>query len=1217
MNKRMVGATRWIAYAFLALLLALCGLSTEGIEEALADESWASSTGEATSIDGEACVSGQAIACVIAGGETRLAQQYDSVELLLEIDAQSSNCGPCDLVLVKSSSKTVERLVAELEASEGVIFAEPNYLEEPQSEDVDDSQEGNSEELHAEEAEQQGDNPEEPQEVSVESQEGDPEGLQEEPLTPQEDDPEEPQKVPDESQESGLEEPQAEKSVEPQDAVPLTAASGGATQRDYTDRQYAFNGEYGIGVPGWNTYDSAGNPTPSVSTAGKVVAVMDSGVDYNHEDLRNVMWDEGENYPALVALGGGAYGINVAMPRGDGTPYDTTDPMDDDGHGTHVAGIIAGEWNGYGISGAASGAKIMAVKVNSDVSMMSVHEAIRGYRYIIAAQKAGVDVVAINNSWNDDTYSKALDMAMREAGRLGAVSVFAAGNDRLDIDMIGQVYNAFFNNPYVVVVGNSNENGLASETSNYGRRAVDVFAPGEEIYSTILTGTGPADQAADPLVASGVTYACDYESTDVQNNEDNGVFGFKGSEGSTLAISDEGHASAHSLSLTGSLEEDMLAITLNSKELAAGSECHGLSMWVKAPAAKAISCMLICEFADGSSQTRNVVLTQEGDDWQALAFPIEGGANKDSLALSLTLQVFDWQGSPDPTILVDDVKLTSATIPYDYMTGTSMAAPVVTGGATILSAAFPDDDAAMRAARIVGSAMPVSDVVDLCVSDGIFRLDKALAQDTNPVLNGASTQMGTVTIEGYFFGDGPGSISVDGQTLTVTSWSDTEIVARLPSGFSPGEKLVQITTEAGKEGHQCFRIDTPPSLYRRLPLPGRALSGDPGDYTVTSSEFDESFYERIPHALVGLGGKLYYLLETTDRQCSIFCYDIDGQTWKQVYEGGYAPTGGACTWDGKILFIAGQLQENNTYLGLFDPDTNTAEYHLYNDQCYERRSTLVNTGKGILLAGGSEYKYGVTTEPDIDVLRTVNPQTCTVSTVPLPEDISLIDAWFASAYDEEGNGYLFCGIKLEGFYKLSFVDGNVTCTALAEGPIIDEGDSGVQHMLSASAEGSVSAHQNMRMAAGPTKSGIIASGPVVTDDSGVVTADTYTVDWGDTTFGATDKQMGVTKIYNIAGTTYRGQFYVIGACESEVGGWVFASAPVETLEQPGDVSDTLEPEQPDGPSEPKQPSKPSARQTHAKTRLPATGDPLSSSVPLLATLGVMCLIAANKTRKAR
>ena len=48
----------------------------------------------------------------------------------------------------------------------------------------------------------------------------------------------------------------------------------------------------------------------------------------------------------------------------------------------------------------------------------------------------------------------------------------------------------------------------------------------------------------------------------------------------------------------------------------------------------------------------------------------------------------------------------------------------------------------------------------------------------------------------------------------------------------------------------------------------------------------------------------------------------------------------------------------------------------------------------------------------------------------------------------------------------------------------------------------------------------------------MVTADTYTVGWGDTVFEPTHRQMGVTKIYNIAGTTYRGRFYVIGASES-------------------------------------------------------------------------------------
>ena len=283
-------------------------------------------------------MSGEAIACVVSGREAQLAQKYESVELLLDVDAQSSNCGPCKLVFVKSSAQTIEDLVAELEASEGVFFAEPNYLADPQSEDVDDSwdndlEESNTEEA-SEEAEQQVDDPQEPQEEIVEQQESD---LEEPPA-------EEIIELP----EYDLEELQLEDDIDPQEVESLANDLGDATRPDYTDKQYAYDSEFGMGVPNWNTYDSAGNPTPSISAEGKVVAVLDSGVDYNHEDLRNVMWSEGENYPTLVALGGGAHGINVAMPRGDGTPYDTTDPMDDNGHGTHVAGIIAGEWNGFG-----------------------------------------------------------------------------------------------------------------------------------------------------------------------------------------------------------------------------------------------------------------------------------------------------------------------------------------------------------------------------------------------------------------------------------------------------------------------------------------------------------------------------------------------------------------------------------------------------------------------------------------------------------------------------------------------------------------------------------------------------------------------------------------------------------------------------------------------------------------------------------------------------
>lgn len=95
---------------------------------------------------------------------------------------------------------------------------------------------------------------------------------------------------------------------------------------------------------------------------------------------------------------------------------------------------------------------------------------------------------------------------------------------------------------------------------------------------------------------------------------------------------------------------------------------------------------------------------------------------------------------------------------------------------------------------------------------------------------------------------------------------------------------------------------------------------------------------------------------------------------------------------------------------------------------------------------------------------------------------------------------------------------------------------GGSHALSVQAEGSMSVDQAKRMVAGPTKNGIIASGPAMTDGAGVVIADTYSLDWGQTEFKATDKLVSVTKTYNQVGTTYRGNFYVIADTDSEVGG---------------------------------------------------------------------------------
>lgn len=1123
-----------------------------------------------SAMDGGAmCVSGQAIACVDVGCEQSLAEVADRYETVLTLDDVHDCSGTRELVLATSLRLSAFELVAALQACPGVYFAEPNY--EVTSHD------GRAYTEPAEEASC---------------------------LVAQ-----------------GAGQNEARETVR-----------SAALARDFNTAQYAFNGEHGIDVPQWNTYGEDGTPAPQVDANGNVVAIIDTGIDYTHADLADAMWDEGENYPTLVALGGGPYGINVASPRADGSRYNSADPMDDDGHGTHVAGIVAGRWNNFGISGCASGARVMAAKIMNDKGALAVDGALKAYGYVIAAQRAGVPVVAINNSWDDDVYSRALDLAVREAGELGAVTVFAAGNDRVSIDLEDQVPNSFANNPYAVVVGNSNRQGERSESSCVGRRAVDVFAPGQDIYSTIVTGTGPGNELASPLVVGDIAYSCDFESSSVTNNTDDGVFGFSGCEGALLDLAEEGHDSAHSLCIAGETTEDM-SVTVSAKELAPGDECRGLCLWIKSPPQGYVDAMLVYATNGAMDTEHHVKVSNDDGGWQVVSFPIAANAIKENLQckLTFTLYVEDESTASGCKVLLDDIKFVGETVPYDYMTGTSQAAPAVAGGAAVLAAAYPADDAAQRAARIVGSVRPVASLADACVSGGVFSLRKALLGETAPVLNSLTTTESTITLEGYFFGVEQGTIVADGQKLPVTSWTDTAVTAELPSGFAGGEKLVVLTAADGGAGHQRFRIGTPSSLYKRLPLPGQILHGEPGTYEVAPSGLSASFYASAPRALVGLGGSLYYVLETLQETTAIYRYNIAAQTWELVYEGGYAAGGGACTWDGGVLFVAGQPHENKTYLGFFDPTTRDVTYTLTSDESFERECTLVNTGKGVLLAGGRKYVHGSSDRLSIEEVRMVNPATMDISVVPTSDGEKLYDSWYAGAYDEQGRAYIFGGTATKDFHRLSFSEGGVTCETMEVEPAAPEKSEDEEPMF-AEADGSMPIDQSRRMAAGSTKDGIIACGPVTMDEAGVVVADTYKLGWGDKKFKATDKHVSVTKMHNQVVTAYRGNFYVLADTDSETDGKVFVATPVETIEQPGDAG-PQDPPKEDGEGKMEQPEAsrastvaPGAQSAHevqgvgsraggtgvqaTPTKLPDTSDALARTSLVLVVVGTAAIATA-------
>ena len=249
----------------------------------------------------------------------------------------------------------------------------------------------------------------------------------------------------------------------------------GMAAEDYTGWQYAF-GTQGIRVPAWNQPENR-------NAEGVVAAVLDSGVDVNHPDLQEVMWKDGLMYPSLRALGGGMYGIRV-----DEDAEDSTNVMDQNGHGTHVAGIVGAAWNGFGISGGANGVRLMAVQTGLGDNPR--YEAVlRALRYVLAAKKAGVPVAAVNLSWGGSLIeagggSELNDLVM-QLGEAGIVTVVAAGNGGINLDFSNHTAVWLRTNPYVLVVGNATRQREASSESLYSERVVHVFAPGENILSTV------------------------------------------------------------------------------------------------------------------------------------------------------------------------------------------------------------------------------------------------------------------------------------------------------------------------------------------------------------------------------------------------------------------------------------------------------------------------------------------------------------------------------------------------------------------------------------------------------------------------------------------------------------------------------------------------------------------------------------------------------------
>lgn len=210
-----------------------------------------------------------------------------------------------------------------------------------------------------------------------------------------------------------------------------------------------------------------------------VVAVLDTGVDYNHLDLTDNIWTNSKEIPG-----------NGIDDDGNGYPDDLIGwdfvnnnnmPMDGKSHGTHLAGIIAAENNGWGITGVAYNAKIMPIRIlDQNGNIHSVNDLVKGIQYAV---DNGANI--INMSIGHKSFSSPeVQNALQYAESKGVLSVMSAGNENAQN---GVGYPAAYADKWGIAVGAIDNNGMMTDFSNHaGSLPVNyVLAPGQYVDSSI------------------------------------------------------------------------------------------------------------------------------------------------------------------------------------------------------------------------------------------------------------------------------------------------------------------------------------------------------------------------------------------------------------------------------------------------------------------------------------------------------------------------------------------------------------------------------------------------------------------------------------------------------------------------------------------------------------------------------------------------------------
>ncbi len=462
-----------------------------------------------------------------------------------------------------------------------------------------------------------------------------------------------------------------------------------------------------------------------------VVAVVDAGIDYTHEDLRDKMWEN--PYPSLP----GKYGYDFCNNRKD--PYPTSAS---DYHGTCVAGVIAASTdNGVGISGISRDARLMSLKIfDSDNSDNSGTIAIQlaAFEYIYKAKMLGANIVAVNCSFGVEPsaipYSdigsnviSVIDSTINKLGKMGVLFVYSAGNEGENLEK--KPYGLPFqqDSTYLLVTGATNYKGDVSPYSNCGVNHVHLMAPG----STILTTTTRDNFLPASYDSNKKSRLCTF-CEDFPSGKKTLL---RNSENSTISVS---HSSED---IHGDIQSGSGMVTIKD-----------------ANSSNSDNYMVFYDVTDypidysGSSKYYFSFVFQPATRGSGVWFDVSGrlGAHKAVQAwleqnsghyyLSINLKKLLGGDalSNGLKVFIDSFALsvanpnTSEFGKYKYSNGTSFAAPCVTGAVARLATVFPNESASFRKQFILENVQKKDTYTGKCSSGGLLNMSAFPTQISYP-----------------------------------------------------------------------------------------------------------------------------------------------------------------------------------------------------------------------------------------------------------------------------------------------------------------------------------------------------------------------------------------------------------------------------------------------------------------------------------------------------